>query len=120
MSTNKFGIQRVHWRQVLLLIAAVASATIIAAVLLIATSNYIQPHFPKGVQLKKSSAGTMQGTSVRFKQVPVDEHGVLRYTAVDGGTEKELSVEDWIRLVSDPSSSDLARSLTNILKVSLR
>jgi len=53
---------------------------------------------------------------VRVEQVPVDEHGVLRYTAVDGDTEKELSVEDWIRLVSDPSSSDLARSLTNILK----
>lgn len=119
MSTNNFGIRRVHWRQVLLLIAAVASATIIAAVLLIATSNS-QPHFPKGIQLKNSSAGTMQGSSVRVEQVPVDEHGVLRYTAVDGDTEKELSVEDWIRLVSDPSSSDLARSLTNILKVSLR
>jgi hypothetical protein len=102
---------------VLLLIAAVAAATIITVVLLTASANN-QPQAPKGIQLRKSSAGTMQGSSVRFEQVPVDEHGVLRYTAVDGDTEKDLSVKDWIRLVSDPSSSDLARSLTNVLKVS--
>jgi hypothetical protein len=55
---------------------------------------------------------------VRFSAVPSGEEGVLRYAAVDAGTVKELTMEDFIRLLSDPASSDLAQKLTAILRVS--
>jgi len=44
--------------------------------------------------------------SVIFNKVPVDETGVLRFAAVDTATGEKISVEDWIRIIVDPDSSD--------------
>ena len=55
--------------------------------------------------------------SVRFDTVPVDEEGVLRFAAVDSTTGSKISFKDWIHIISDPDSSDAAKTLTNILKV---
>lgn len=109
-----------YWIRLLLPVASVAAITIAAVYL---TRIADKPLASKGVQTTKSSkapnsTSTMQG-SFRFDQVPVDQHGVLRYSLVDGNTHKELSFEDWIRLVSEPGPSDLARKLTEVLKVSV-
>ena len=57
--------------------------------------------------------------SVKFDKVPVDEEGVLRFVAVDTATGNNLSMEEWIRIISDPDNSDLEiQKLVTILKVS--
>ena len=69
---------------------------------------------------KSSSATKSPGTmerSVRFESVPAGEDGVLRYSAKDDDTGTELSMEDFIRLISNPGSSNLAKTMTTILKV---
>lgn len=55
--------------------------------------------------------------SVRFDKVPVEENGVLRFAAVDATTGENISMEEWIHLLSDPDSSDLMQKMVTILKV---
>jgi len=128
--------RRFYRSRIFLLVVAVSAITI--AVLLATTNKPSSASASKdnSIRTKKSdnnnwpttealmedsdnSARTVQ-RSVRFDPVPVDEHGarggILRYAAVDADNEKALSVEDWIRLLSDPTSFDLARNLTEILK----
>ena len=57
--------------------------------------------------------------SIRFKAIPANEDGVLRYTATNVDTNQDISFEEWIRLTSCAASSNLARELTAILKVSV-
>ena len=56
--------------------------------------------------------------SVRFDKVPVEENGVLRFAAVDNATGGNISIEEWIYLLSDPDSSDLMQKMVTVLKVS--
>jgi len=55
--------------------------------------------------------------SVRFDTIPVDEKGVIRFAAVDPSTGSKISFKDWIHIISDPNSSDVARNMATILKV---
>jgi len=63
------------------------------------------------------SARTM---SIKIKRKalnrPDGRYNVLQYIAVDAVTDKEITMESWIRLISDPDSSDVARQMTDILK----
>jgi hypothetical protein len=58
--------------------------------------------------------------SIKIKQKALNKSdrldNVLKYVAVDAVTDKEITMESWIRLISDPDSSDVARQMTDILK----
>jgi hypothetical protein len=84
---------------------------------LILSTAFIVAVTLQSAELKSIKKGTMP-QSVSFDEVPVDENGVLRFVAVDTATGEKISVEDWIRLVSDPKSSDLTQKMVIILKVS--
>ena len=61
-----------------------------------------------------------ENESMRLKKIPNHEGyttEVLRYIVVDVETEKELTTEDWIREISNASSSDLTVEMTEVLKV---
>ena len=86
-------------------------------IVLILSTTFIVAVTLQSAVLKSIKKGTMP-QSVSFDEIPVDENGVLRFAAVDTATGEKISVEDWIRLVSDPKSSDLTQKMVIILKVS--
>jgi len=66
-----------------------------------------------------------QSPIIRYESIEVDEPNVVRYSAyyVDDNNEsystgKTVSVTDWIQLMAGQDSNELARNLTEILRVS--
>lgn len=117
MTTNNNGCTSV-WKREAFLVAAMsiicATAVHLAYFRSVLSSNNIQ----KSTERKSENTDSVQ-RAVRFQKISVDEfytNNALRYIAIDSDNEKELSMEDWIRIISDPGSSDLAYDLTKLLK----
>ena len=115
MTINNTG-RTSTWKWMLSLLPAL---TIIFALMSRAKTEWSPNANQQSSQKNQETMKAMKGV-VRFEEIPVDEayeKMALRYTAVSVDTEKELSMEEWIRIISNPGSSDLAQKLTELLKV---
>ena len=119
---NRMGaVNRSLWRRMIGLMVAVAA--IIVGVVLVCSNQRQASKESAPTKTSSSPASITEATmkrSVKFDKVAGDNELFLRYVAMDEDTNEEVSFEDWIRLLSDPDSSEtLSQTLTDILMVSI-
>ena len=70
-------------------------------------------------QQQKNKSATIRYKSVHTKIYDNNNNmNVLRFAAYYMEDDDAVSVADWIRLMTGPDSSELARNLTEIMRVS--
>ena len=73
-------------------------------------------------QQQKNKSATIRYKQVHTKIYDNNNMNVLRFAAYyieeDEDDAVSVSVADWIRLMTDPKSSEFARNLTEIMRVS--
>lgn len=108
-----------HRSSIKIAVVVLAAALAVSAIItLIATVN--QPQGSKSSSSSGAAPDSARTMSVKFRQKAPNKanegNNILQYAAVDAATEKEITMESWIRLISDPDSSDVARQMMDIMK----